>query len=411
MMHVVVGEARSTSAWRPWSRSRLAAGALAATLVAALALTGAPVASAATPLEGTFTITAGANPPGTVGSYFRMIQPGGTLAGPFLTNPVSGASDQTYTYLSPGTDGGLVTGGYQPEPSPAFDGGGNSLAARLISPTGFFGPNFSVATAAIDPQTNTAVSAPAISDDGAGNLSGDLRALGASWNGGKFNQGSPKPDGSSPGITAGPAGTYNAVTGAYTLDWTSLIVGGPFNGFTGQWHLAGTFIPRIPVSGKSLQLGDNADPTKRKLNVQSSDLAIGIGDGNGSGDDPTIVGATVRVVSIVGNFDKTYTLPAAKWTLIGTSGQNKGYKYKDPTGLFTSGQLTPANAPKPGQLKFAAKGSGLDFSLATIPVPVSVYVKIGGQHFWSQYGGTAISFKAAKTFSATGAAVPTGNAP
>ena len=35
-------------------------------------------------------------------------------------------------------------------------------------------------------------------------------------------------------------GTYNADTKAYTLDWTSQIVGGPFNNFSGHWHLEGT---------------------------------------------------------------------------------------------------------------------------------------------------------------------------
>jgi hypothetical protein len=36
-------------------------------------------------------------------------------------------------------------------------------------------------------------------------------------------------------------GTYNAQTHAYVLTWSSLISGGPFNGFTGVWHLKGTF--------------------------------------------------------------------------------------------------------------------------------------------------------------------------
>jgi hypothetical protein len=27
------------------------------------------------------------------------------------------------------------------------------------------------------------------------------------------------------------------------LTWKSLIVGGQFNGFTGYWHLEGTFVP------------------------------------------------------------------------------------------------------------------------------------------------------------------------
>ena len=374
-------------------------------LIAALALGSASAVSAA-PLQGTFKISPGANPPGTTGSYFRMIFPGGSANGAFIGNGSSTASDNTYTYLSPGTDGGFVTGGYQPEPSPAFDGLGNSLAARIIAPQGFFGLNFSADSAAIDPQTALAVPAPAISESG-GVLSGDIRAWGASWNNNEFNQGAPKPDGSTPGVTAGPTGTYNPTTKAYTLDWLSLIVGGPFNGFTGKWHLAGTFVPRVALPGKGLALGDNADVNKRKLIVQSKDVAVTIGNGNGNAGDPTVEGATIRVVS--STFDNTYSLAAAQWTLIGKPGDNKGYKYKNPTGPFKTGQLKPGKPGKPGTLKFSAKGA-LGHTLASDPGSVSVLVDIGGQTFWSQYGGTT-AFKAGKSFKAKNAPAPTGNVP
>ena len=62
----------------------------------------------------------------------------------------------------------------------------------------------------------------------------------AEWNKQYFNQGAPKPDGSGQ-----PAkGRYNARTKHFTLAWTSKIRGGPFNGFSGYWHLEGTFSPR-----------------------------------------------------------------------------------------------------------------------------------------------------------------------
>jgi hypothetical protein len=63
------------------------------------------------------------------------------------------------------------------------------------------------------------------------------------WNNQYFNQGSPKPDGSYPGNTRPATGTYDAGTGAFTLSWTSQVQGGPFDKFTGQWHLAGRFVP------------------------------------------------------------------------------------------------------------------------------------------------------------------------
>ena len=198
-------------------------------------------ASGGEELVGLFSLTAGACEPAPTGSYFRMVQPAGTAeAGPFVTNGDSSCADKTVTPLSPGTDGGLRTGGYQPQPEPAFDPGGNALSTAIAQPQPWFAVAFGLATNPSDPQMSSEASAPTISVDGTA-LSGDLRALAAAWNGQHFNQGSPKPDGSRPGLTEGPTGTYNADTGAYTLDWSSQIVGGPFNNFTGLWHLEGTF--------------------------------------------------------------------------------------------------------------------------------------------------------------------------
>ena len=210
----------------------------------ALAVPG-PAHAAATdgPLSGTLAIAPGECTAAPTGSYFRMILPTGTAAGPFVSNSDSGCNDKTYTALEPGTDGGLVLGTYQSEPTPAFDGSGNSLADHITKPTKFFGVDFSSSTNARDPQTKAAVAAPSISAAPDGTLSGDLRAFAASWNNQEFNQGAPKPDGSAPGLTAAPTGTLDATSGAYTLEWRSQIVGGPFDRFTGVWHLEGTFTP------------------------------------------------------------------------------------------------------------------------------------------------------------------------
>jgi hypothetical protein len=100
---------------------------------------------------------------------------------------------------------------------------------------------FGLSTDATDRQTQTAVPPLSVVADSAGKLTGDLRAWEATWNKQDFNQGSPKPDGSRPKLTTAAHGTYDAVTGAFVLEWTSTIVGGPFNEFTGSWHLAGTY--------------------------------------------------------------------------------------------------------------------------------------------------------------------------
>jgi hypothetical protein len=96
-----------------------------------------------------------------------------------------------------------------------------------------------------------------------GKLSGDLAAFDATWNKQAFNQGSPKPDGSRPGNTGAVSGTYDAATGAYSLTWTSQIVGGPFNSFTGYWHLEGTFVPksRPATAGATPSTATTAAPT------------------------------------------------------------------------------------------------------------------------------------------------------
>lgn len=173
------------------------------------------------------------------GTYFQMFG---------VVNNDSTALDKNYTLLRPGTDGGLRTDAYQPAPSPAFAGTingqptGDALASRIVEPQKFFQIDFSIITDAVDAQTGQADSLPHIvAQDG--KLTGQTTAWVAQWNGLSFNQGSPKPDGSSPGNTQPVTGTYDAATKHFVLQWKSLIVGGPFDGFTGGWHLEGTFVP------------------------------------------------------------------------------------------------------------------------------------------------------------------------
>lgn len=223
-----------------------------------------------TELVGLLRLTPGAAKGGTVtGTWFRMIQVGGTPEkGPFMTNADSPADKGQATLLRPGKSGGLRVGGYQTAPKPAFDKAGNSLADAITTPVKFFGVKFSMATNAVDPQTKTEVAPPTVFEKD-GRLTADLSAWGVTWNNQVFNQGAPKPVSSTgakaPGqekaekvwdwvagkyLEAAPAatttgngatGTYDEKTHAFTLEWTSLIEGGPFNRFLGRWHLEGTF--------------------------------------------------------------------------------------------------------------------------------------------------------------------------
>jgi hypothetical protein len=218
----------------------IALGALAIGLTSGRAST-----AAGTSLVGTFKIARGTCTGGAPGgSYFRMVYPGGTIkAGRFFQNPDSTCADKSYTPVGPGSGGGLVTGGFQPHPTPAFDAKGNSLARKIIATQRFTAIAFGLSTDPRDPQGSKTVPPPTI-QAASGKLSGQVEALVASWNKLYFNQGSPKPGGAKPGLTSAVSGTYDSGTGAYTLVWASAVVGGPFNGFTGYWHLQGTFVPR-----------------------------------------------------------------------------------------------------------------------------------------------------------------------
>jgi hypothetical protein len=214
-------------------------------------------------LVGTLQLTPGSCSAGRVsGTYFRMILPSGHAGGPYLSNSDSRCSDQTVTPLSPGTDGGLRIGSYQPSSSPRFTADGDATARRITAPAAFYGTSFATATSPVDPQTKRSVPAPSLSVSG-GRLTADLRSFGVTWNNQDFNQGAPKPDGSTPGNTSVGTGTYDARTGAFALTWASQIVGGPFDKFTGFWHFEGRFVPAAGSStgGSSAGSGTGGSST------------------------------------------------------------------------------------------------------------------------------------------------------
>ncbi|MFI5777459.1 hypothetical protein [Nocardia sp. NPDC051570] len=255
-------------------RTRIAvtlAGAVLALAGCSSSDTGSPAPAVAQPLVGLFRFTPGSARGNDVsGTWFRMVQPGGTPdKGPYMPNGDSPAQGGATTLLDPGTAGGLRTGGFQSEPNPGF-AQGNSLAASITKPTKFFAVEFGISTNPVDPQTGRKVPAPTVVNIG-GKLTADLSAWAASWNDQEFNQGAPKPpekdgpqvagaeqvqrvwdwvaqkwfDQPKSDAAQGPSatGSYDSVTRKFTLQWTSLIVGGPFNGFTGVWHLEGVFEP------------------------------------------------------------------------------------------------------------------------------------------------------------------------
>ncbi|MCW2800150.1 MAG: hypothetical protein JWQ70_1622 [Aeromicrobium sp.] len=255
------------------ARAVVAALALTLTLSTAAACSGGDSSGEdqkRTQLIGLVRLTPGAAKGSTLtGTWFRMIQVGGSVKnGPYMTNANSKADGGKATLLQPGSSGGLRLAGYQSQPKQPFDAKGNSLAKAITKPTPFFGVAFSLGTNPVDPQTKTKVAPPTVYVKD-GKLTADLSSWGVTWNNQVFNQGAPKPVSntgakapgqakaekvwdwvsgtyleSAPPATIsgkGATGTYDAKTGRFVLEWTSLIEGGPFNRFTGQWHLEGTF--------------------------------------------------------------------------------------------------------------------------------------------------------------------------
>src|ERR1700758_5460882 len=81
-----------------------------------------------------------------------------------------------------------------------------------------------------------------------------------------------------------------------------------------------------PISGRRLLLTESGAAAVPGISARSADHAIVLGDGNGSVDDPTAFGASLRVRGNA-SFDSSYDLPRTGWRLIGRPGQNKGYEF------------------------------------------------------------------------------------
>src|SRR5438132_8402032 len=153
-----------------------------------------------------------------------------------------------------------------------------------------------------------------------------------------------------------------------------------------------------PIAGKRLVLKDNPAAAKGRLFSLSNDPTITLGGGNGSADDPTQFGGSLRVRTTTGDrFDSTYNLPTAGWRTIGAAGQNKGYRFTSKTGPINRIMVIPGRRIQIGGT-FTA-------TLSTNPSPVDVVLRTGARRYCIEFGdGTR--FQASRRFSATSAPAP-----
>jgi len=224
--------------------------AVAIAAVAAAALVSASCSSgtrAPTALVGTFRISAGRchgkdRPPS--GSYLVVAA---ASSGQDVANPEGGCDNPAYTPLAPGTDGGVVTGTFQPNPVPTFGPDRNSHAARIVAPVSFQGFKLGMATTAADAQHGpggpATMTAPSATIDGHGHLHLDLRSLDISYGGAPASTCAQSLAGGCWDLGSGAVtGTYDAATGAFTAEW---FVGESFTplGDSLRVYLEGTFVP------------------------------------------------------------------------------------------------------------------------------------------------------------------------
>jgi hypothetical protein len=206
---------------------------------------GSATAAAPSKLSGVFKLTAGhcstahAKP---TGSYLMVVS---AAQGHAVPNPRGGCANAEYTVLQPGTDGGLETGRFQGQPTPAFDANRDSTVRRIIEPATFGHFRLGFATSPRDeqdaPSGAPAYPPPAALNDH-GTLSVDLRSLVMTY-AGRANATCAQSFGLGCWDLGSRAagGTYDATTHHFVIDW---FTGESFTpkGDSVEVHLEGTFV-------------------------------------------------------------------------------------------------------------------------------------------------------------------------
>ena len=143
------------------------------------------------------------------------------------------------------TSGQFQLGVFTPTPNVITDFSGANLIAGAIAPT--FDTTVSQSSAAASSPiawdfngggvwvNSFTTGASSGATDGAGGISGNI-VITDNWNSTNFDQG-----GAFSGTTVG-----DELSGSFDIGWTSLIVGGPFDGQTGTYNVQGTY-SAVPV--------------------------------------------------------------------------------------------------------------------------------------------------------------------
>ena len=153
-----------------------------------------------------------------------------------------------------------------------------------------------------------------------------------------------------------------------------------------------------PIIGERLSLNARPAAAMGRLFALSKDPTITLGGGNGSADDPTQFGGSLRLLTTTGDrFDSTYNLPPAGWQTIGAPGQNKGYQFTSKTGPINRVTVVPGR-------RIRVEGA-FTATLSTNPDPVELMLRTRATHYCLAFGDKA-KFQASKRFTATTSPAP-----
>src|SRR5690349_10504418 len=114
----------------------------------------------------------------------------------------------------------------------------------------------------------------------------------------------------------------------------------------------------VPASGRKLQIRDDARTQSLALDVKDPAVAA---PSPGSGEDPTLTGASLVVRNPSSGEAATFILPAVGWK---SSGNGSSYKFHNPE---APGGISPVKSAriKDGSIKVRARASGITLDEAS----------------------------------------------
>ncbi|MDH5765694.1 MAG: hypothetical protein OEZ38_06710, partial [Gammaproteobacteria bacterium] len=224
----------------------------------------------------------------------------------FMSNGVTSSPVEIAVGTAGATPGILVEGTYQA----SID------QPELLADFDFFGQPVSTYTAqtGVDALTHPAPTIDLV------NLTADMSSFYAYWNGNEFNQGNSN------------ASVVDNFDGTYRLSWDSLIVGGPFDSFTGSWvmdMICLTCPPTTPGVASTLSVTQGGVATDGRVLTTGGVFSVSTDITNTTGyifnwafTDDAIDGGVAITTDTLNNIDPSGIAPGQYLVSVGVKNGN-----------------------------------------------------------------------------------------